>query len=104
MENPHGAKHCDCITATWLGTWQYLKVGRLGSQTRSLCKLALLLGHERFAVLNVAPDVGVARSYCSCLECGEWAVESHPNQSYLPGHAEEKNPSFEAKADRLTVS
>ena len=59
MDNPHGATHCNCITATWLGTWQYLKVGRLGSQTRSLCKLALILGRERLAGLNKAPDVGV---------------------------------------------
>lgn len=50
---------CACIATTWLGTWQYLKVGRLGSQTRSLCKLALVLGQGRFAGMNVAPGVGV---------------------------------------------
>jgi len=47
------------IATTWLGTWQYLKVDGLGSQTRSLCKLALILGQGHFAVLHVAPDVGV---------------------------------------------
>jgi hypothetical protein len=56
---PAWRPHCACIAAKWLGTWQYLKVGRLGSQTRSLCKLALVLGRESFAVLNVAPDVDV---------------------------------------------
>ena len=80
MENPH----CACIATAWLGTWQYLKVGRLGSQTRSLCKLALVLGHECVAVLDVAPDVGVEDSL---PVLGEWAVDSHPDQSCLPGHA-----------------
>jgi hypothetical protein len=39
--------------------------------------LALLLGHERFAVLNVVPDVGVARTLrpvLLVLECGRLSL------------------------------
>jgi hypothetical protein len=35
---PAWRPHYACIATAWLGTWQHLKVGRLGSQTRSLCK------------------------------------------------------------------
>lgn len=39
--------------------------------------MALLLGHERFAVLNVVPDVGVARTLrpvLLVLECGRLSL------------------------------
>ena len=101
MENPHGAKDCDCISATWLGTWQYLKVGRLGSQTRSLCKSALLLGRERFAGLKIAPDVGVedviARAWGVGGRVSPWPIKvSGPCRRMDRGH-HEKNPDFQSQ-------
>ena len=86
---------------TWLGTWQYLKVGRLGSQTRSLCRLALVLGRERLAVLNVAPDVGVedviARAWGVGGRVSPWPIKvSGPCRRMDRGH-HEKNPDFQSQ-------